>query len=189
MSTEWEWAEELPQLEGSRLFLRSITWEDANGILEVFGDPRVIQYWSSPKLENLSAAGLLIEEIERLFEDRELFQWGICSKDTGEILGTCTLWQLDQGNLRAELGIAIRSRSWGQGYGREALNLLMDFGFEILQLNRLEADVDPNNERSLALFEGLGFRREGYLRERWQIAGQAQDSVLLGLLKRDRTAG
>ena len=170
---------------GSRLHLRALSWEDASGIFGVFGDSKVIKYWSSPALKDLDAAAELIEEIERLFEARELFQWGVCSKATDEVIGTCTLCQVDTGNKRAELGVAIQSSAWGQGYAKEALDLLISFSFGKLGLNRLEADVDPNNARSLSLFEGLGFKREGYLRERWQIAGEIQDTVLLGLLRRE----
>lgn len=181
----WNWGDELPRLIGPRLHIRALCWEDASGLFGVFGDPEVIKYWSSPQLKDLDAAGALIEEIGHLFETRELFQWGVCSTATDEVLGTCTLCHLDMGNQRAELGIAIKSSAWGEGYAKEALDLLISFAFGELGLNRLEADVDPNNARSLGLFEGLGFKREGYLRERWQIAGEVQDTILLGLLRRE----
>jgi RimJ/RimL family protein N-acetyltransferase len=67
----------------------------------------------------------------------------------------------------------------------EALTLLFDFAFETLDFHRLEADADPRNERSLRLLERLGFLREGYFRERYHVAGEIQDSVMLGLLRRD----
>ncbi|HEX2165116.1 MAG TPA: GNAT family protein, partial [Thermoanaerobaculia bacterium] len=59
------------------------------------------------------------------------------------------------------------------------------FAFGPLALHRLEADVDPRNERSLKALERLGFRREGLLRERYFVAGEIQDSVMLGLLARE----
>jgi len=64
----------------------------------------------------------------------------------------------------------------------EALPLLLDHAFSDLSLNRIEADVDPRNHRSLRLLERLGFEREGYQRERHLVGGERQDSVLLGLL-------
>ena len=64
----------------------------------------------------------------------------------------------------------------------EALATLLDFAFGTLKLRRLEADVDPRNENSLRILGRLGFRREGLLRERWNVNGEIQDSVFLGLL-------
>jgi RimJ/RimL family protein N-acetyltransferase len=68
---------------------------------------------------------------------------------------------------------------------RAALERLLDFAFGELGLRRLEADVDPNNVRSIASLERLGFRREGYLRERWFVGGQVEDALFYGLLRRE----
>ena len=179
------WGSELPELVGTRLRLRMLTRADAQGILSVFGDPEVIRYWSSSQLKDLDEAGELIDRIHGLFERCELFQWGIHSRELGQIVGTCTLQHVDTTHKRAEVGIALGSPSWGHGLGPEALGLLIDFVFDELELHRLEADVDPNNARSIAMFERLGFQREGYLRERWHLLGEIQDSVLFGLLKHE----
>jgi len=71
---------------------------------------------------------------------------------------------------------------WGRRYGREALGLLLEQAFHGLGLRRIEADVDPRNQTGLELLEAFGFRREGYLRQRWQLHGEPSDSLLLGLL-------
>lgn len=185
MTHSFEWGDELPTLHGRRVDLRPITGQDAPAILAIFGDPAVTQFWSSPPLPNLTAATELIEEIHDLFRARHLFQWGICRQETQEILGTCTLLHVDREHRRAEIGIALGTRAWGRGFATEALGLLLGFSFESLDLHRLEADIDPQNERSLRLFERHGFRREGYLRERWHQLGEARDAVFLGLLRRE----
>ena len=56
-------------------------------------------------------------------------------------------------------------------------------------VRRIEVDVDPRNLPSLRTLEALGFLREGYLRQRWQVGGELQDSVLMGLLANDWRAG
>lgn len=66
---------------------------------------------------------------------------------------------------------------------KEALPALIGFAFDTLDLHRLEADVDPRNLRSIRLLEGTGFRREGYLRERYHLNGEIQDALLYGLLR------
>jgi [ribosomal protein S5]-alanine N-acetyltransferase len=145
----------------------------------------VMKFWSSPPLESLGGAVDLIEEIHDLFGSRRLFQWGICLQETDELLGTCTLFNLDQAHRRAEVGFALRRSAWGQGFATEAFGLLLRHSFETLGLHRLEADVDPKNERSLRLLGRQGFRKEGYLRQRWHHRGAIHDAIILGLLRSD----
>jgi RimJ/RimL family protein N-acetyltransferase len=71
----------------------------------------------------------------------------------------------------------------GNGFAGEAFDLLIRFAFESLDLHPLEADVDPENERSLRLLVRQGFRREGYLRERWHHLSRVHDAVFLGLIR------
>jgi len=144
-----------------------------------------MKFWSSPPLHGLAAAVDVVDEIHQLFASRRLFQWGICLQDSEEVLGTCTLLNLDPAHRRGEVGFALCRSAWGQGIATEALELLIGFSFEALDLHRLEADVDPRNERSLRLLERQGFRREGYPRERWHHLGQIHDAVFLGLIRRE----
>ena len=58
---------------------------------------------------------------------------------------------------------------------------MLNYAFETLEFHRIEADVDPRNAASIRTLERLGFQREGYLRERWQVNGEIQDSLLYGL--------
>jgi [ribosomal protein S5]-alanine N-acetyltransferase len=184
-SVPFAWGDELPRLRGQRVELRSLTAQDAPAIFEIFGDPEVMTFWSSPPLPDVAAAAGMIDEIDDLFRTRRLFQWGICRRDGDEVIGTATLWQVDRAHRRAELGIALGRRAWGQGFASDALSLLIGFSFGTFDLHRLEADIDPENQRSLRLFERHGFRREGYLRERWHHLGQVRDGVFLGLLRRE----
>jgi RimJ/RimL family protein N-acetyltransferase len=87
--------------------------------------------------------------------------------------------------MRAEIGYCLHSAHWKQGYMGEALAALIEYAFSVLQLRRLEADVDPANASSLRILERMGFRREGLLRERWNVGGVIADSVILGLLARE----
>jgi len=64
---------------------------------------------------------------------------------------------------------------------------LLGHGFAALDLNRIEADVDPRNEASARVLEKLGFRQEGYMPERWIVQGEPADTVYYGLLRRHWT--
>jgi len=68
---------------------------------------------------------------------------------------------------------------------QETLKAVLAYAFEELNFHRIEADVDPRNAASVKTLERLGFQREGYLRERWQVNGEIQDSLFYGLIRPD----
>ncbi len=173
---------ELPTLVTSNLHLRALTRADVPALFSIFGNPEVTRYWSHPALPTEDDAAKLLDHIMSGFKTRSLFQWGLARRDDNVVIGTCTLAGLDHGHRRAELGFALARVQWGQGLMAEMLPILVDFAFGPLSLHRLEADVDPRNTASLRTLERLGFRKEGYLRERYHVGGETQDSVLLGLL-------
>lgn len=178
----------LPTLTTARLALRQLSPDDVPALHAIFSDPQVMRFWSSEPLRDLAAARTLYEEIDALRASDALYQWGIECRDDRQLIGTTTLSRLDAQNRRAEIGFALRSDRWGRGYATEAVERLVDYAFGELGMHRLEADVDPRNEASLALLAKLGFEREGYAPERWYVHGEWQDSVLLGLLSRGRRA-
>jgi ribosomal-protein-alanine N-acetyltransferase len=175
----------LPTLDGARVKLRWLVASDIGALYAIFSDREVMRYWSSPAYEDEAQARELLTSIESLFAARSLFQWGVARRDDDRVIGTCTLSQVDASNLRAELGFALGRASWGQGLMGEALGVLLRYAFGELGLRRLEADVDPRNAASIRSLERLGFQREGYMRERWFVGGEAQDSLFYGLLRRE----
>ena len=144
-----------------------------------------MRYWSTLPLPDKDAAAKLIDEIMRDVDRGTLFKWGIALNTNDAVIGTTTLFNLDLDNGRAEIGYALARDFWGQGYMSEALQALLEYSFELLRLRRLEADVDPRNDASIRTLERLGFKREGFLRERWHVGGEIQDALFYGLLKRE----
>lgn len=140
-------------------------------------------------MEGVAAARRLIDNIQDRFRERLLFQWGIARRIEGDVIGTCTIFHLSREHRRAEIGYALGRRVWGQGYATDAITTLIDFAFTALDLHRLEADTDPHNARSIRALERQGFRREGYLRERWHLGDETQDALFFGLLKQEWTRG
>lgn len=175
----------LPTITADRISLRWLTERDVGSLFSIFSDPEVMRYWSSTPFANTDAARKLLAHIHDGFSRRALFQWGIARRTDDLVIGTCTLFHTDLDNRRAEIGYALRRDHWGHGYMREALTALLDFAFNTLNLHRVEADVDPRNDSSVRTLERLGFRKEGYLRERWLVGGGIQDSLFYGLLQRD----
>lgn len=178
-------AQTLPAISTARLNLRMLRRDDVGAVFRIFSDPDVMRYWSCTPYTEKAQAQELIDNCKRGFDTREFFQWGIANAEDDKIIGTCTLFALDKKNLRAEVGFALARSYWGKGYMHESMEALFAFAFEPLGMHRIEADVDPRNERCMATLEKLGFQREGYFRERWCVAGERQDSVMFGLLRVD----
>jgi [ribosomal protein S5]-alanine N-acetyltransferase len=177
--------EKLPVIEAARVRLRHLEETDVDALYEIFSNVEAMRYWSSPPYANRAEAEKLLAEIHELFEKKTLFQWGIALKSDNRIIGTTTLFRLDDQSLRAEIGYILNRKFWGNDYVNEALNALLDFAFEKMNLRRIEADVDPRNAASIRTLERLGFRREGLLRERWFVNGEIQDALFYGLLRRE----
>jgi RimJ/RimL family protein N-acetyltransferase len=175
----------LPTLVGPGLALRQLTAADAGRLFTLFSDPRVMRYWSRGPFSGEEEARALLVEIERGWRDDSFYQWGVVPLETGFVIGTASLFRIERDHRRAELGFAIGSAWWGRGFGGATVSLLIEHAFGSLRLSRLEADVDPRNAASLRLLERFGFQREGLLRERYHVAGEVQDSVILGLLGRE----
>ena len=176
-----------------RLALRPQQAADAGALFEIFSDPRAMRYWSTPPWTTPQQAVERIEQDNAWLEEGAalrlaLVPRGAAEQDLGRgVIGTVSLFAFDAASQRAEIGYILAPRAWGRGLMHEALCALVAYAFGPLGLRRLEADIDPRNERSGKALERLGFRPEGLLRERWSVAGEVSDSALLGLLAREWT--
>ncbi len=178
----------LPILETPRLRLRALTAADAPAVFAIYSDPEVMRYWSRPPMTDPAAAASLVEQIHGNLAQQTRYQWGIERLADGQIVGSCSVGQLDAQNRRAEVGYIMGRAYWGHGLMHEALQRMLGCAFAPLEagglnLHRLEADIDPRNHASRRSLERLGFQREGYLRERWHVAGEICDTELYGLLR------
>jgi ribosomal-protein-alanine N-acetyltransferase len=184
MVNRFDVGEKLPTLDGGKVKLRWLVEADAPALFEIFGDEEVTRYWGSPRMVTLDGAQALLEYIRQHFRAGTLFQWGIVDANAiGDVIGTCTLADLDSVNRRAALGFALGRKHWGRGFANAAVDAVLRFAFDELKLHRVVADCDPRNARSFAVLERFGFRREGYLREHYFVTGECQDGVLWGLLR------
>jgi RimJ/RimL family protein N-acetyltransferase len=142
-----------------------------------------MRYWSSPPLSEAHQARQLLHDIQSGYQSGAFWQPGIERRSDGALIGTCTLFSFHTASRRAEVGYALGRPYWGAGYMVEALTALIAYAFDILDLHRLEADIDPRNAASAALLQRLGFQEEGRLRERWIVNGEISDTAWYGLLR------
>jgi ribosomal-protein-alanine N-acetyltransferase len=184
MSPDAIW-QSLPTIESERVRLRAMVDSDIDALFSIFSNPVVMRYWSFTPLVDRDAAAALLKQEQEGFRNRRLMKWGVALRENDQLIGTVTLVNIDLTHHRAEVGYALGRSYWGNGYINESLRALFDYAFNQLALHRIEADVDPRNAASIRTLERLGFQREGYLRERWQVGGEIQDALFYGLLRPD----
>jgi RimJ/RimL family protein N-acetyltransferase len=123
---------------------------------------------------------------QSLSERKDQVVLGIEARKEKKLIGTCGLYAIERVNRKAELRIKIGNKSyWGRGYGKEAVELLLDYAFSDLNLRRLWLKVLPTNDRALRLYKEVGFKEEGILREDLYIQGGYCDLIVMGLLRED----
>lgn len=104
-----------------------------------------------------------------------------------EPIGFLHLALIERVHRRCRLGIVIGEKDrWGRGYGHRAVVQAVDHAFDVLDLDRITAEVFADNTRSVRLLEGAGFVREGVMRESILRDGERVDELIFGLLRRDR---
>ena len=141
-------------------------------------DPEVAQYDQSGFIRPMS-----FEEVEE-WSQRMVEGLTFIAYDGEVPLGTCAFMNLDERNRHAELAIVIGNKDyWGKGFGTEIMKQLLDWGFYGLNLNRLYLHVFSTNNRAIALYEKMGFIKEGEMREMLFQNGEAVNLIAYGMLK------
>jgi ribosomal-protein-alanine N-acetyltransferase len=168
-----------------RLTLRWVDEGDAAALFALFSDPQVTRYWSMPPWTSIAQAEQSIRDSLEAYRTGTSLRFGIVIKETGQLVGHLKLYDFSDANRRCDIGYALLPACWGKGYLSEALTAILDYAFSALDMNRIEADIDPRNAASQKLLERMHFQREGYMRERWIVNGEICDTAFYGLLKRD----
>lgn len=175
----------LPTFDTERLLLRAVEASDLSALLAVNGDDDVTRYLPYTSWRNLDDANAWFERVRDRHAQGTAMQFVAVERRSQNVIGSCLLFNLDEANGHAEVGYVLGKRYWGAGYMREAVAVLIDYAFDELKLRRIEAVADPRNLASDRLLVGLGFTREGLLRERWVMNGEVQDGSWYGLLRRE----
>lgn len=166
-------------LEGEAVDLRTIEEEDLAFMQEAVNDPSVWRGIGYPKPVNME-------------QEREFFEEQVCNDDWVNLLvatdaetpvGTVGFTRIDLDRDKGELGYWIAPAHQNEGYGTEAVELLVDYGFEQRAFHRIEARVTEFNDPSRRLLESVGFAHEGTLRENEFVDGEYRNTRWYGLLR------
>ncbi|SMC29359.1 ribosomal-protein-alanine N-acetyltransferase [Andreprevotia lacus DSM 23236] len=177
-----------PTLETERLLLREIRDSDASALFAIYGDTALMRWFGMDPLVDLAAAQNLV----KVFASWRLLpnpgtRWAIQIKGETALVGTCGLFSWNRESRKCVVGYDLAAPVHGRGYMREALSAVISWGFMNMELNRIEAQIHPENTQSLKLARAIGFAEEGRLRETGYWGGQYHDLLQFSLLQREWT--
>lgn len=176
---------EFPVLETDRLILRQVAPEDASSLLKYLSSKDVTKHMGLEPFKTIDDALDEISWYQSILEKKTGIRWGITLKDQGEVIGSCGFLNMVSKHHRAEIGFELSKDYWGQGIAGEALKAVSEYGFEHMDLQRIEALIEPPNIPSQKLTERHGFVREGLLRSYEFTCGKFDDLYMYSLLKQD----
>lgn len=152
-----------PKLQTTRLHLRQFKASDVDLVYYGLSHPEVIQYYGV-SYDSLEATEQQMEWFEKLWNERTGLWWAICLHGADTLIGGCGFNNYEEVHRKAEIGYWLLPTSWSKGYASEAVKAAIHFGFYDLNLIRIEAYLESENENSRHLLQKLGFDHEGTMR-------------------------
>lgn len=174
-----------PSRQTQRLHLRPILPSDAAALYAIHSDPEWMRWYGVEPLTAPAQASQLAELFAGWFVAGTGFRWGLERLQDRRLIGTCGLFRWSKSWRNCVIGYEIAQDCQGQGYMREALTAVLDFGFKEMHLHRIQAEMHWDNLASIGLATRLGFRFEGVHREQAFWGGQFHDLNCYSLLEPD----
>ena len=177
--------DEFPVLESDRLLFRELCLNDAKDLYFIESNDDVVKYMDKYKMGSIEASKKYIDFCCEEFKNRNAIEWGIIEKSSNKYIGNFGFWKIIEKHCRGEIGYSLSPNYWGNGYMSETLKTIMTFGFNKLKLHSIEANVNPDNKKSIKLLEQNGFKKEAYFRENFLFKNKFLETVTYSLLERD----
>ncbi|MFS0656237.1 GNAT family N-acetyltransferase [Bacillus sp. 179-C3.3 HS] len=173
------------------IYLRDLMEDDAEALTTLEYDNRdFFQPFTSLREENFYTAHGQLKRIQSYQEGRkkdETYAKGIFHRDSDQLIGTIALTGIVRDVIQsAWLGYGLDQKQNGKGYTTDAIGLMLDEAFQVLELHRIEAGVQPHNIGSIRVLEKSGFQKEGLSRQNVKINGEWKDHYLFAILSTDK---
>ncbi len=172
-----------PTLFTPRLVLRKMARSDASDMFEYASLPEVTKYLLWDPHPNRNYTARYLGYLQTKYRSGEFYDWAVCLKESGKMIGTCGFTSFDLQNNCAEVGYVLNPKFWRRGIALEALREVLRFAFLVLDLHRVEARFMVGNDGSLRVMEKAGMRFEGVRRESMFVKGSYVSVGVCSMLK------
>ncbi|WP_053377463.1 GNAT family N-acetyltransferase [Paenibacillus sp. FJAT-27812] len=165
--------EQFPILKSDGLVLKKIEDYHFNEVFEIYNNDIVFEYCGIIPKHNKDTVKNMIGHFERDFNKRSRVKWGVFANDESDrLLGIIEVFDFNQKVNMVSIGYFLAESHWGRGIAAEAVKIMLDYLFMDVNVNRIQADVMPPNERSKKVLLKNGFIKEGTLRQATVWAGK-----------------
>jgi len=175
-----------PHLTTKRLSLRNLSLDDANEIFFLRSDQTVNKYIDRPRAKSIEDACNFINKTNHSIENNELIDWAITFKDNSSLIGSICLWNISKAESKAEIGYELLPDFQGKGIAQETMFTVLDYGFNIMLLNKIEAYTHKENSSSIKLLENFGFVRDLPEESKIDFTVENPNTVVYGLWRSNR---
>lgn len=174
-------------IETKRLLLRPFQPGDGQYIFENWAsDPDVTKYLTWPAHSSVEISEMVLSDWLSHYGEDTYYQWAIVLKDLDQPIGSISVVHQNDRIRKAEIGYCIGKAWWHQGIVTEALQCVMDYLFDEVGMNRIEARHDPNNPHSGNVMKKCGMKYEGTMRQGDRNNQGICDACLYALLAEER---
>lgn len=175
----------IPTLETDRLILRGMRVSDAADMYAYAKRPSVTEYLTWNPHASLDETREYLTYVGQRYRTGDFFDWSVVDRASGRMIGTCGFTSFNCSADSAEIGYVLNPDYQGQGLATEAVRRVLTFGFEELELHRIEARFMEGNAASLRLMERVGMTFEGYARESMRIKGRYRTIGTCAILRQE----
>ena len=171
-------------LESERLLLRQITPDDVDQIFALISNPETMKYIPRPLATTKDDAMGHIKMIQDKIVSNEGINWAITEKGNPKMIGIIGHYRIRWEHFRSEIGYMLLPEYQGKGIITEAIQLLVDYGFNEMNMHSLEAIIDPENTASARVLEKNNFVKEAHFKENEFYDGKFLDAVVYSILNK-----
>ncbi len=174
-----------PEIKTERLLLRRLIEEDAGQIFKMRSDENVMKFIGKNPITTMQEAVDFYNLVNDSLENNTGITWAITLIDSPEkMIGTIGFWRLIKEHFRAEIGYMLMPSYWKKGLAKEAVQKVIEYGFQQMNLHSIEAHIHPKNMASAMLLESTQFVREAHFKEDFFFNGVFEDTAIYSLLNK-----
>lgn len=182
----------LPQIELERIILRKLLFEDAEDMFDYARTEEASKYLTWTPHPDIEYTKAYLRYVSQRYRTGDCFDWAVIDKNSGKMIGTCSIVKIDYKNNSAEVGYVINPKFQRRGFAPEATKAVIKFGFEVMEFERIAAWYIIENTASRKVMEKCGMSFEGVCRHGAKVKDKYCDMGICSIIREDfirQTAG